>query len=141
MLVLIGTCLLAMAQAAFADIAVIVNPANSGVSITRSDIQEIFMGITQKLPNGSTVVPFDQSADQPVRQKFYQLVAGKSPVQMKSYWSRLIFTGKGNPPQSLGDGSSVKAHVASNKNAISYVEASSAKGASNVSVVFVIPTQ
>ncbi len=141
LLVLIGGCLLAMMQVAIADIAVIVNPVNGGVTLTRSDIQEIFLGVQGKLPNGASVYPVDQAANQPIRQRFYELVAGKSPVQMQSYWSRLIFTGKGNPPQVLSNGEAVMSHVASNKNAIGYIDASTAKGSSGISTVFVIPTQ
>jgi len=134
-------CLIGIASIAHADIAVIVNPANSGASATRSEIQQIFLGLQTKLSNGATIAPVDQGQEQPIRQTFYELVAGKSPVQMKTYWSRLMFTGRGTPPQVLSDGNAVKQHVASDKNAIGYIDASAAHGASNVSTIFTIPTQ
>lgn len=134
-------CLIGIASVAQADIAVIVNPVNSGVSLSRPDIQQIFLGLQTKLSNGNTVTPFDQAQNQPIRQTFYELVAGRTPVQMKTYWSRLMFTGRGTPPQVLSDNNAIKQLVASDKNAIGYVDASVARGAAGVAIAFVIPTQ
>jgi ABC-type phosphate transport system substrate-binding protein len=123
-----------------ADIAVIVNPVNSGVSLKMSDVQAIFLGLQTKLPNGATVVPFDQAEGQAIRQTFYQLVAGKNSVEMKTYWSRLNFTGRATPPTVLSDSNAVRAKVASDKNAIGYVDASLAKNTDSVSIALLIPT-
>jgi len=133
--------LLGMATVVQADIAIIVNPVNSGVSMNLSSIQDIFLGIKLKLPNGATVSPLDQSSEQAIRQKFYQLVAGKSAVEMKAYWARIIFTGRGSPPPVLPDGSAIRHRVASDKGAIGYVDASLVQDASDVSIIFTIPTQ
>lgn len=122
-----------------ADIAVIVNPANQGASATLTSVQEIFLGIRSRLSNGAEVTPLDQGQDQKIRQNFYKLVASKNAVEMKAYWTRLIFTGRGSPPPVLSSGQAVRERVATDKKAIGYVDASTVRGASDVSTIFVIP--
>ena len=134
-------CLLTGISVAKADIAIIVNPANGSVKMTRSDLEEIFLGVRKSLPNGALVVPVDQSQSKAIRQVFYQLVAGKTAVQMDTYWGRIVFTGKGVPPKALPDNDAVMQKVASDSSAIGYVDASSAQNSKSVSTVFVIPTK
>lgn len=129
-----------MIQVAHADIAVIVNSANSGTSLRLSDVQSIFLGLQTRLPNGSAVIPVDQGQNQAIRQQFYQLVAGKNSVEMKTYWSRSNFTGRGTPPAVVAGGSAVLSHVASDKNAIGYVDSSLVKPGDGVSTALLIPT-
>jgi hypothetical protein len=52
---------------------------------------------------------------------------------MRSYWSRVIFTGQGNPPIQESDDSSVRDLVAKNPNCLGYVD----KAAVNASVKIV----
>jgi hypothetical protein len=37
-----------------------------------------------------------------VRDEFYSTFAGKSAAQIKAHWSNIIFTGRGQPPKSVG---------------------------------------
>lgn len=135
----LGSSLLFFSSIAHADIAVIVNPANQGASVTMTNVQEIFLGIRGRLSNGAEVTPVDQGQDQKIRQNFYKLVASKNAVEMKAYWTRLIFTGRGSPPPVLPSAQAVRERVASDKRAIGYIEAGTVKGASDVSTIFVIP--
>ena len=134
-------CLVLGVSIAKADIAIIVHPANQNIKMTRSDIQEIFLGVRKSLPNGVLVTPIDQPQSKPIRQVFYQLVAGKTAVQMDTYWGRIVFTGKGAPPKTLPDNTNVSQKIAADKNAIGYVDAATVLNAKEVSTVFVIPTK
>ena len=55
---------------------------------------------------------------------FYQKVSGHDLSQVKATWSRLIFTGKAQPPKELADADAVKKAVASDIKAIGYIDKS-----------------
>jgi hypothetical protein len=58
---------------------------------------------------------------------------GKSSSQLNAYWSKLVFTGKGTPPEKLTTDQAVIDFVAANGNAIGYVD--SAKVTDKVKVI------
>lgn len=115
-----------------AEVAVIVNSSNANATMSNSDISRIFLGKSSKFPDGSAASPLDQSNGSSVRQEFNDKVLGKSESQLKSYWSRLIFTGKGTPPKQLGDDAAVKAAVAADANAIGFIDSASVDGSVKV---------
>lgn len=123
LIVSLAALLTATALPAFAEIAVIVNPGNSSNLDTES-INRIFLGKTKSFPNGQSVTPVNQKENSSVRNEFDNKVLEKSPSQMKAYWSKLIFTGKGTPPEEVGDDAAMKAKVASDASAIGYIDAS-----------------
>ena len=103
---------------AAAEVKVIVN-ASVRASVNAQDIEDIFLGKENTLPGGIKVVPVDQAEE--VRNEFYKKIAKKDPAQLKAYWSRLIFTGKGMPPKELASDAEVIRYVANNPDAIGYV--------------------
>lgn len=107
---------------ALAETAIVVNPANQD-AISLEVAERIFTGKTKTFPSGSTATPFNQPEASPLREAFETHVLKKNASQMKAYWSKLIFTGKGNPPAEL-DAAVVKAKVASDASAIGYIDAS-----------------
>lgn len=113
-----------MAPLAQAEVAVIVSASNGNSSMSDKDIAKLFLGKSKKFPDGSQAIPVDQNAGSAARNSFRDTVLGKSASQLKSYWSRLIFTGKGTPPKESGDDAAVKKLVASNPNTIGYIDAS-----------------
>lgn len=115
-----------------AEVAVIVNNSNANATMSNSDISRIFLGKSSKFPDGSAASPLDQSNGSSVRQEFNDKVLGKSESQLKSYWSRLIFTSKGSPPKQLGDDAAVKAAVAADANAIGFIDSASVDGSVKV---------
>ena len=108
----------------FAEVAVIISSANPNASIAAGDITKIFLGKTKKFPDGSQAVPIDQDDGTPARDAFND--------QLKSYWSRLIFTGKGTPSKQSGSDADVKALIANNPNMIGYIDASAVDGSVKV---------
>jgi ABC-type phosphate transport system substrate-binding protein len=128
-------CLLLLtAPATFAEIAAIVSPSNGNVSLDKLAISKIFLGKSKSFPDGSQAKPIDQNDDSPARDAFNGTVLGKSASQLKSYWSRLIFTGKGTPPKQVSNDAAVIELIANDPNAIGYIDASSVDG--SVKVVF-----
>lgn len=112
------------AFAASAQVAVIVNPKSATASMTADQVSAIFLGKTSTLPSGATAAPADQSESAAIRETFYTKVTGKQSAQVKAAWSRLVFSGKGTPPKELASSAEVKKFVASNPDAIGYIEKS-----------------
>ncbi len=98
---------------------------------SESDVVKAFLGKKKDL-GGVSVVPVDQAEGNPARNDFYANVVKKSEAQLKSYWSRLIFTGKGQAPQVVGGDGDVKGMVASNPNIIGYIDESAVDGSVKV---------
>lgn len=109
---------------ATAEVAVIVNSSNANATMSSSDISRIFLGKSSKFPNGSQASAVDQNDGSAARSEFNDKVLSKTASQLKSYWSRLIFTGKGTPPKQLDNDAAVKAAVASDPSAIGYINSS-----------------
>ncbi|WP_035479268.1 phosphate ABC transporter substrate-binding protein [Aliagarivorans marinus] len=124
-ILLIASLMMATCGISYAEVAVIVNSAN-GASIDQGDIKKLFLGKAKKFSDGSSATPVNLPANSALREAFDNQALGKSPQQMKSYWSKLIFTGKGQPPEELADDAAVIQWVTSNADAIGYIDAASA---------------
>jgi len=114
--------------------AVVVAGASSPLAAAGSgDMVKVFLGKKKDL-GGVSVVPVDQSEGSGARTDFYSNVVKKSEAQLKSYWSRLIFTGKGQAPQVVGGDADVKGMVSANPNLLGYIDESAVDG--SVKVLF-----
>ncbi|SFV17471.1 phosphate ABC transporter substrate-binding protein [Pseudoduganella namucuonensis] len=112
------------AGGAAADVVVIVSSKNATKAITAEQASDIFLGRMSSFPGGGAVVPLDQSEGTAAREEFYAKRAGKSAAQLKAYWAKQIFTGKGQPPADMGGNHEVRKAVASDPNAIGYIDKS-----------------
>ena len=108
--------LLSCATLAQAEVAVIVN-AGASAAPSQADVANIFLGKDKSLKG------VDQAAWNPTKEKFYAGVANKNESQLKSYWSGLVFTGKGQPLPTVADDAAVVAKVGAEADAIGYVDA------------------
>lgn len=106
----------------FAEIAVIANPDMPVTSMSREEINRIYLGKMKFLPSGAKVTPVDQRPGASARSEFYANVMRKTETEMKSYWSRVIFTGQGQPPLQETDDQAVKSFVAKNPSGLGYIE-------------------
>ncbi|PRC91297.1 phosphate ABC transporter substrate-binding protein [Solimicrobium silvestre] len=111
-------------QSAFCQIAVVVGAKSDISTLTTDQVSSVFLGKSDKFPNGNTALPLDQASGSAIRGTFYDKVTGKSEAQVKSAWSRLVFSGKGTPPKEVSSSAEVKKLVSSNPNTIGYIEKS-----------------
>ncbi|PIE42023.1 MAG: phosphate ABC transporter substrate-binding protein [Gammaproteobacteria bacterium] len=111
-------------SASEAKLAVVANVDNPVNSITAEELVSIFLGKSRCLDSGVKVVPLDQIEGETARAEFYNKVIKKSPSQLNSYWSRLIFAGKGRPPYAVSDDQEVLEFVSANRSMIGYVDMS-----------------
>lgn len=109
---------------AVADIAVVVNPANTN-AVSADDLNRLFLGRASSFADGSKAIPLNMAEGKPARDEFDSKVLNRSAAQLKAYWSKLVFTGKGTPPKELADDAAVKAAVAADSSAIGYISSSS----------------
>ena len=105
-----------------ADLAVIVSARSAVVALRADQVVDIFLSQTSRLPDGSDVVAVDQSLGSALRDEFYAKVARRSPALMKAHWSRLIFTGRGQPPVEVDSNAAMRKLIADNPGMIGYVE-------------------
>ncbi len=123
--------LLTFTSLASAEVAVIVNPNNSAV-LSDSDISRLFLGKLKKFSGGDKAVVVNLKFGSATRNEFEQKVLKKSSSQIKAYWSKLVFSGKGKPPKELASDKDILALIASTPNAIAYVDAASVDGSVKV---------
>ena len=133
----VAAILVMCASVSQAEIAIIVNNSVSVQSISTDVAANIFLGKVNELPGGIRMVPIDQEDGQKAHAEFYNKVVKKDAAQLNAYWSRLIFTGKGEPPKKMADNADVLALVAANPNIIGYVDASAVT--SSVKVLLRVP--
>lgn len=122
---------------AHAALAIIVHPGNNLPGITADEAANIYLAKVGVFTNGARAIPVDQAANSPSRKKFYSAVIKKDDSTLKVYWSKLMFTGKANPPRELADDAAVKNWVAGNPEAIGYVDGKFVD--SSVKVLLIIP--
>lgn len=107
--------------AARADVVVVAGAASPLEALGAEEVARIFLGKTESTATGTLVVAVDQPEGAPVRDEFYRQLTGKTPAQVRAYWARIIFTGKGQPPRQL-EGPGLAKLLAENPLAIAYVE-------------------
>jgi ABC-type phosphate transport system substrate-binding protein len=104
-----------------ADIAVVVHPANSA-KLDPAEIAKLYLGRSKSFSDGSAAVPLAQAESATATPIFNEKILNKTGSQMKAYWSKLVFTGKGTPPQELLTDKEVIDLVSKNPNMIGYVD-------------------
>jgi ABC-type phosphate transport system substrate-binding protein len=122
------SCLLSalFAVSALAEVVVIVNPKNPVTALTADQATGIFLAKSNEFPSGGgAAVPIDQSEGTALRDEFYQKSSNRDSAQIKAYWSKIVFTGKGQPPKAVSNSAEVKKLVAANPNMIGYVDKAS----------------
>jgi len=109
---------------ATAEIAIIVHPNNNNALDVKTAAR-IFTGKLKTFPGGESAVPIAQNDDSNTTKEFNKKVLKKSGSQLKAYWSKLVFTGKGTPPKKVGSDNEVIDLISVNPNFIGYVSADS----------------
>ncbi len=125
----IGVALGAMALclgagAAGSDVVAVVSSNSPVITLSKNQIADIFLGKATRFPGGYHAVPIDLREGSVERDAFYTLYTGKSAAQLKAHWSRIIFTGRGQPPTAVLSSDEMKKRLVANPAAIGYMERS-----------------
>jgi ABC-type phosphate transport system substrate-binding protein len=106
------------------ELAVIVSAHSTAPVLSGDQVAAIFLGQSAKFPDGAAVTAIDQPVGSATRNEFYERVASKNPALLKAYWSRLLFTGRGQPPREVAGNAAVKKLVADTPGMIGYIDSS-----------------
>jgi hypothetical protein len=106
---------LALTAPARADEIVVVMGAGA-TPLTKGQVASIYLGRNNNLK------PVDLPESNPLREAFYKKATDRDPPQIKAVWSRLVFTGQGQPPKELADVAAVKKAVAADPKAVGYID-------------------
>jgi ABC-type phosphate transport system substrate-binding protein len=115
---------LSLAPGGAAELVVIVSARNPAPALRGDQVAAIFLGQAGRFPDGAEAVAVDQPLGSPLRDEFYLRVAGKTPALLKAWWSKMVFTGRGQPPRELPDSAAVRRQVADNPSMIGYIDRS-----------------
>jgi ABC-type phosphate transport system substrate-binding protein len=107
-----------------ADVVPVVSSRSAITTLSKSQIVDIFLGRRTRFPDGTVAVPIDQTEGSAVRDQFYSSIADMSAAQLKAFWSKIIFTGRGQPPLAVPTSLEAKKALAANPSAISYIDSS-----------------
>lgn len=121
---ILGLLLGLITTPALADVVVVVSEENRTRSLSRTELEDIYLGRRRQFPNGTSAVPLDQRDSSAAYAAFYSEYLGRTPAQIRTHWSRLIFTGRGQPPRNLAGDEAVAEVVRNNPNAVGYIDSS-----------------
>ena len=119
--VLLALLFLGSSSAFAADYQVVVHPTNANDSLTRVQVERMFLKRFVKWDGGAVVSPVDQPQNSAARIAFTKDVHRKTVGAVVSYWQQQIFAGRGIPPAEMANDAAVLAFVAANPGAIGYI--------------------
>jgi ABC-type phosphate transport system substrate-binding protein len=122
--VAIGLALCLSGAVVKADVVAVVSAKSPITSLSMSQVADIFSGKASRFPNGVQALPIDQAEGSAIRNEFYSKVVGKNAAQIKAYWSKIIFTGRGQPPPIVSNNIEMKKRISDNPAAIGYIDRS-----------------
>lgn len=131
---LVLTFLQSQTVVAEAAIVVVVRKDSPLVQLSRDEVADLFLGKTRH-SNDIPITPFDNK-DQALRERFYQAVAEMNSLRVKAYWSRIVFSGQGRPPQEIST-SEALAKLSDESGALLYLPADQV--APDMKIVFSMP--
>jgi ABC-type phosphate transport system substrate-binding protein len=91
-------------------------------ALSKSQVADIFLGKVSRFPDGILAVPIDQAVGSVERDEFYLKVADRSRAQIAGYWSKIFFTGRGEPPKEVPNDIEMKKRIVANPSAIGYID-------------------
>jgi len=123
----------AFAYAVYADVIIIANRNVPENTLSRKEIKEIFLGKRVQWGDHSRIHAATLR-DAGIHKMFLKQYLEKSRAKWKRYWKRMIFTGRGMPPVSLGAEAEMLAYIAETESAVGYVLSGEIRDESEASV-------
>jgi ABC-type phosphate transport system substrate-binding protein len=99
-----------------AELVVIVNPKNPASRMFSEQAAQFFLG------KSTLFTPIEYDDGVAIRNEFHSKVLQKDSAQVKTIWSKLVFTGKGTAPKEYKTAAEVKKAVAADVSAIGYID-------------------
>ena len=117
----LGMLLFAIGSLARAEVVLVASKTSPLRALSRHEIVDIFLGNSRNQPRLGEIVPLDQAEDR-LRGEFYKTYLDRSLAQVKSHWAKIIFTGRGYPPRTVGSDRELKDVLKANDHAVGYLD-------------------
>ena len=121
----LGMCLLCLlifsSGIAWADIVIIAHQDVPEITVTKKDLQEIFLGKRVQWKDNTAIHPVTVK-DQKHHSVFLKQYVNKSSAKWNAHWKRMVFTGNGTPPKQFATQQELLDYVANTAGAIGYVD-------------------
>jgi hypothetical protein len=98
----------------------VAHPDNPVTAVDVAFVRDAYFKRKLEWKSGDALRPLDLS-DGLVRARFTRDVLGKTPSQLRNYWSQRIFSGKGVPPPVAATPADAIAFVLTNPGALAYL--------------------
>lgn len=118
-----------LAHPAQAELVVIVS-AKASTPPSVEQVCQAYLGKTK------TPEPVNMPEKNALRDDFHNKACHKDPAQVRSIWSKLIFTGGGTPPKEAENENELKKMVASDPNRVGYIDKKDADATVKVIAAF-----
>jgi hypothetical protein len=106
-------------QAAYPQVAVIVNRANPITNLSRDQLRRLYLGKSTTFPDGTPVTLIESPA---VRAGFYRQVLGMTHDQFKRHWVGVVFSGEGaSPPREIEEVTQLRRFVSDHAAAVAFL--------------------
>lgn len=122
-LIILASALYLQAAIVQAEVVVVGNPSIKA-TLSSAEVKNLFLGKRQALPDGTKIEVVELGTESPIREEFHSKFTKKTQAQLNSYWTRLVFTGKGKMPKEVSDSKELISMIASNPGLIGYVDSS-----------------
>lgn len=119
-----ATGLLLLSIGVQAELVVIVHPSSNVSSISKSELGKIFLGKASEFSAGGKAIPINQILASSTRKEFDSNILNKSEAQIKSYWSRQLFSGEGTPPDEVNGDLDMLQKISQTPGSIGYIDSS-----------------
>lgn len=119
-----------------AEVVVVVSNDSPISTISESRLRQVYLEGAGQV-DSQRVTALDLSEENRVRDQFYKQALGKTPAGMKSYWARMIFTGRGAPPRSVSGVHEMQIMLENNPDFIGYLPGNQVS--SGLKVIYRLP--
>ncbi|MCK0155156.1 hypothetical protein MWU49_15685 [Alcanivorax sp. S6407] len=122
MLKWMAALIFALPMQVFAEVVVVVSMDSPVTGLSESQLRQLYLEGSGRV-DGISVRALDLPEGAKVREDFYQKAVGKTPAQMKGYWARMIFTGRGAPPRMVSGNRAMQVMLDNNPEMVGYLPA------------------
>lgn len=131
-LLILGMAIFAPLSAFAEDIVIVCNKSVSVNSVTKDDLERIYLGQKNLWDGGGKIEPVMLQSE--LAETFLTTYVGKNSVTFGNYWKKMLFSGKGNGPKQFTKPKEVVDFVANTQGAIGFVPAGT-----NTDAVKIVP--
>lgn len=119
---------------AFADVLIITNKDVPEDTLTQQEIRDIFLGKRVQWSDNSRI-RFAALDSPQLHNMFLELYVRLSEPDWKTYWKRMVFTGRGLPPETVPTEADMIEFVSKTKGAVGYISSEGIREKDAVKIV------